>query len=388
MITYQLFYRQCIHVDDFPLYVSDMKAYMQTALGQESGYEFPYPVFFALIRLVTFLCPVEQATALVTTVLNTASVLCLVYFLEKDLGDNKNIWKKALILMAAVSLVFVSMLYAPSGVYLPGMDHKYLGVFTANPYHNATYLATRPFSIVAFYLFLRIRNHYEEKIEKGEAIGFTVALLLTTMTKPSFTLVFGMAAAVVLIIGLIRGKGKNIRQTILFAVCFLPTVLDLLYQYKGVFEAQGSAEETGIGIGFFSAWSLYCHNIPLAIVLALAFPGLYLVLHLPELKKDKTFRFSWVMMACAFFSLAFLYEKGDRFDDLNFSWGYMHGIFFVFAVSLTRLIKDSFLFLEEKKKSGKTGMLLSLEWLAYLWHLGCGIKYFLYLYNGFEHMAF
>nr|MCR4588031.1 hypothetical protein [Lachnospiraceae bacterium] len=381
--------RQCIHVDDFPLYVSDMKAYMQTALGQESGYEFPYPVFFALIRLVTFLRPVEQATALVTTVLNTGSILCLAYFMEKDLGDSKKTWKKAVVLISVLSLFFVSMLYAPAGVYLPGMDHKYLGVFTANPYHNATYLATRPFSIVAFYLFLRIWNHYEEKIEKSEAIGFTVALLLTTMTKPSFTLVFGMAAAVVLLIGLIRAKGKNIRQTILVAACFLPTILDLLYQYKGVFEAQGPAtEETGIGIGLFSAWSLYCHNIPLAIVLALAFPGLYLLLHLPELIKDKNLLFSWVLMACAFFSLAFLYEKGDRFDDLNFSWGYMHGIFFVFTISLTMLIKDSFHFLEQKMKSGVTGILLFLEWGAYMFHLGCGIRYFLYLYNGFEHMAF
>ncbi|MCR4588452.1 MAG: hypothetical protein K5682_08605 [Lachnospiraceae bacterium] len=378
-----------MHVDQFPLYVSDMKAYMKTALGQESGYEFPYPIFFWLIRLVSWVCPVEPATALVTTVLNTGSIVCLWYFMEKDVEGAENGWKRVLVLFSVFSLFFVSMLYAPQGVYLPGMDHKYLGVFTANPYHNATYLATRPFSVLAFYLFLRILDHYEEKIEKGEAVAFTAALLLTTMTKPSFTLVFGMAAVVALLARLIRSKGKNIRQTILFGCCFLPTILDLLYQYKGVFQAESLAEnETGVGIGFFSAWNLYCHNIPLAIILALAFPGLYLVLHLPMLKKDRHFRFTWILMLCAFVSLAFLYEKGDRFDDLNFSWGYMHGIFFVFVISLTMLLKDSFRYLDSEKKNGATGILLVLEWLAYLWHLVCGLNYFLYLYNGFEHMAF
>lgn len=44
----------------------------------------------------------------------------------------------------AVSLFFVSMVYPPTGIYLPGIKYKYLGVFTANPFHNATYMAARP----------------------------------------------------------------------------------------------------------------------------------------------------------------------------------------------------------------------------------------------------
>ncbi len=405
VITFLLFYRQCMNVDNFPLYVSDMKAYMQTALGQESGYEFPYPVFFWLIRLFAVFCPIEVATALVTTLLNAASVVLLMYFVWED-GKNTylcisegnggrssekagSLLTTCIVVLTVCSIFFVSMLYAPQGIYLPGMHHKYLGVFTANPYHNATYLATRPFSILAFFLFLRILDHYEQGISRKEGIGFAVSLLLTTMTKPSFTLVFGMAAAIVLLVRLICSKGSNIKQTARFVFCFVPTILDLLYQYRGVFEAGAyTGEETGIGLGWFSAWSLYCHNIPLAIVLALAFPGLYLVLHLKALKENSGYRFTWLMMICALLSLGLLYEKGERFDDLNFSWGYMHGIFFAFAVTVMLLLRDTFRFVRGKEKQGFKGIVLCLEWAAYLWHLGCGACYFLYLYHGFEHMAF
>ncbi|MCR5031223.1 MAG: hypothetical protein K6A92_00025, partial [Lachnospiraceae bacterium] len=337
ILTYRLFYNQCVHVDDYPVFVSDMKAYMQTAMGQESGYSFPYPIFFWCIRLFMVFLPVEAATALVTCLLNMGSVALVLYYVHVDIalwnkqrtgrqqdarGENYETWIKGLWFLLVFSIFFVSMLYAPKGIYLPGMDHKYLGVFTANPYHNATYLATRPFSIVAFYLFLRIWDHYEETIGRKEGLCFSVALLLTTMTKPSFTLVFGMAAAIVLLAGLLRSKGKNLKQTALFVLCFVPTILDLLYQFRGVFQGvSDTGEEAGMGIGLFSAWSLYCHNIPLAVVLALAFPGLYLVLNLKRLWKDKAFGFTWLLMGCAFFTLGFLYEKGERFDDLNFSWG-------------------------------------------------------------------
>ena len=39
--------------------------------------------------------------------------------------------------------------------------------------------------------------------------------------------------------------------------------------------------------------------------------------------------------------LFLLYENGRRFSDANFSWGYMHGIFFVFVTSLILLAEDT-----------------------------------------------
>ncbi len=388
--TYRLFYNQCINVDHFPLFVSDMKAYMQTVLGQESGYNFPYPIFFWLIRLVHTVYPIEQATALTTTLLNAGSIGVLFSFMYDDLCMKKRrlLYKTGLILLV-FSLFFVSMIYAPSGIYLPGMDHKYLGVFTANPYHNATYLATRPFSIVAFYLFTRIWDHYEQYLKISECIWFTFFLLLTTMTKPSFTLVFGMAAVIVLSGELVLKKGKNWKKILIWGLCFLPTTCDLLYQYRGVFSTKTlPAEDVGIGVGFFSAWSLYCHNIPLAVILALAFPGFYLLLHLKDIKRNKIFCLTWILVCCAFVSVAFLYEKGERFDDLNFSWGYMHAIFFAFSVTLEMLIRDTMAFSKAIKRSELRGIELVLEWCIYIGHFICGLHYFIYLYSGHEHMAF
>ena len=116
-------------------------------------------------------------------------------------------------------------------------------------------------------------------------------------------------------------------------------------------------------------------NIPLAIVLALAFPGLLLLLNLKELKTNTLYRFTWFQLIVSLLEMLLLYEKGDRFVHMNFSWGYMHGIFFVFMVSLILLIQNT---LSGEQK----WYLLVAEWLAYGWHVYCGIIYFLYIWSG------
>lgn len=70
----------------------------------------------------------------------------------------------------------------------------------------------------------------------------------------------------------------------------------------------------------------------------------------------------------------FLYEKGFRKPDFNFSWGYMYGIFFAFLGALLVLIPAT----ARKKRP----VLLALQWLAYLWHVACGIYYFLGIFQG------
>ena len=66
-----------------------------------------------------------------------------------------------------------------------------------------------------------------------------------------------------------------------------------------------------------------------------------------------------------------LYEKGFREMDFNFSWGYMYGIFFAFVGALLVLLRATGK-ADTKKKKG----LVAIQWLAYLWHLVCGLYYF------------
>ena len=275
---------------------------------------------------------------------------------------------------AAVSLFFVSMVYPPTGIYLPGIKYKYLGVFTPNPFHNATYMAARPFAILAFFKYGELLPVYEQpnavREHKRDYILFAIYLLLATMTKPSFTIVLVGAAGILMLWRMFCSRFRNFVPTVWLGVCFIPTFMDLLYQFRGVFVPQ-EGQEGGIGFTFGHVWAQYCDNLPLAIGLAIGFPILVLLLNYKELRRDSIYRFSWQVYVMSFLMAFFLYEKGFREMDFNFSWGYMYGIFFAFVGALLVLLRAT-----ANADTRKRKIVVAVQWLAYLWHLVCGVYYF------------
>ena len=384
-IMFVLFYRQCVAYQG--MYLSDMEAYILEARGLDSGYSFPYPIMFWAARLFMLAVSPELAMTLAVTVLNSLSLICLKYYMDfymKDALQKKgrgwNFGWDALVSMLALSLLFVSMIYAPRGHGFFGFDYIYRcsGVYTPNPFWNATYLATRPFSIVCFFSGIRLLNSYEEKADKQDLVIFAVSLVLTTMTKPSYSLVAIVTFAVILLYRFIRSKFHNLKQSVIFGLSFIPAGCVLLYQYAGVFTGTNSmGEETGMGFAVGKAWSIYSGNIPLSVFMAIAFPLGVLLINLPRLKDTAWFRHGWQIWLSGFLMLLCLYEKGFRLSHMNFSWGYMHGLFFIFIVSVLMLLRNTI----EKKGKFRTA-LVAAGWLGYLWHLGCGIVYFLYIYSG------
>ncbi len=379
-VTFILFYRQTTAASG--VYQSDMKAYILEMQGLDSGYSFPYPVFFRISAFLNLFMGPETAVALATMMLNSLGMvivkLILDHLLLSDLqaAFPRQKWMAGAFLgLAAVSLFFISMLFPPTGIYLPGIKYTYLGVFTANPFHNATYMAARPFAVLAFFWYVRLLDTYEKgwKGQKRDYVLFSLFLLLATMTKPSFTIVLVGAAGLIMAWRLIRDRFRSFVPAVQLGLCFVPTFIDLLYQYRGVF-VPTEGEEGGVGFTLGGVWRLYCDNIPLAICLAVGFPLLVLALNYRQLKKSTLFRFSWQLYIMSFIMAFFLYEKGFRDQDFNFSWGYMYGIFFCFAGALIVLIKAT--------ASKKRPVLLAAQWAAYLWHLVCGLYYFWGIFQG------
>lgn len=378
-VTLSLFYRQCVEsMIGSGLYHSDMKAYILEMQGLDSGYSFPYPILFKLAAFFHLFTAPELAMALAAMLLNGLAVLITKLALNRlvygELAERFPSHRRLAglgISIVAVGLFFISMVYPPEGIYLPGIKYKYLGVFTANPFHNATYMAARPFALLAFLWFGKLLDTYERDGDKTavwrDYLCFSAFLLLATMTKPSFTIVLAGAAGLILLYRLFRSKFQNLKNTILLGLTFVPTFVDLLYQFRGVFVPEEGAEG-GIGFCLGDIWRLYCDNIPLAVGLAVGFPVLVLLLNYREIKKDTLYRFSWQIYLMGFAMAFLLYEKGFRAPDFNFSWGYMYGIFFVFFGSVTVLLRAT--------ASGKRPWLLTLQWLAFLWHLTCGLYYF------------
>jgi peptidoglycan/LPS O-acetylase OafA/YrhL len=133
--------------------------------------------------------------------------------------------------------------------------------------------------------------------------------------------------------------------------------------------------ESGVGFGFGEVWKLYCDSIPVAIVVATAFPILVLLCNTREWKRDAVFRFSWQLYLMSLIMMYLLYEKGFRKPDFNFSWGYMHGLFFLFLGSLWLLIRQTSCGIKAPIRYRKH-FLLVFQWLAYAGHLVSGILYF------------
>jgi len=383
-ITLWLFHQHTIGSPE--RYHSDMKAYILEMQGLESGYSFPYPVFFKLAGFIHLFTTPEWAVAIATMILNSLAIVItkcgfdnlILEPLSAGFQGRKGILGKSwfpgvLLSVSSVSLFFISMVYPPTGLYLPGIKFKYLGVFTANPFQNATYMAARPFAVLAFLWYGKLLPVYEQGIcgdrsKYRDYILFSVFLLLATMTKPSFTIVLLGTAGLIMLFRLFRSGFRNFVPTVQLGLCFIPTFLDLLYQFRGVFVPQ-EGEEGGIGFCFGEVWGYYCDNIPLAVGLAVGFPLLVLLLNYKELKKNTLYCFSWQIYLMGFAMAFLLYEKGFRKPDFNFSWGYMYGIFFCHMGALLVLLKSM---AERTKKP----LLIGLQWLAYGWHLLCGLYYF------------
>lgn len=387
LLTFNLFYKQALGFEG--KYFSDMFPYILEMQGQYSGYSFPYPVMFKFgAFFLKFTNNPQLSIALALTFLNALTPVILKFQLQKQLEKIGYIHEKEerdkfrivqIVNLLSFGLLFVSMIYLPIDISSMGIKYNYVGVFSPNPFHNATYIATRPFAILAFFSCAEVLNEYESGTSIKKMLWFSFTLFMTTMTKPSFTFVLVPTVGMILLHRFIKSRGKNLVNSIKMGLCFIPTFIVLLYQFFGVFSSNGQ-EEKGIGLGLATAWKIHCSNIPLAIVLALAFPLIVLLFQNKRIKSNTLFRFSWQILLVGFAENLLLYEKGFRLQDMNFSWGYMHGISFVFITSVLLVLGKTLNLVYERENTN--AFCLVFLWSIFGIHLLCGVIYFGNIYTG------
>lgn len=373
-----LTYQQAWHVwRGLPEYHCDALAYMQEALGIETAYSFPYPIMFWGISLIAKVVGIEWAYACVVTVAQCASFLVLCYFLKKSIqnwqGKALSTAQNVITILAAFGILFFSMIFVYNHPF-PGTRFYYMGVYSPNPFHNATYLVARPFCIALLFQITELFETYEKNFTWKKGIVFAITLLLATMTKPSFTIVLCGVAGLVLLYRFFRSKGKNFKNTLCFGLMFVPTFLDLLYQFGGVFAGVDSkGEEAGIGFGIFHVWKEYCDNYFVAVFLVIFFPLVVLCFQRKKLRTHSIYRLGWQLYAMGLLMFIVLYEKGFRAVDSNFSWGYMMGAFALVISSVLVLLEET---CTGNFKENPNKKKLLIQWGAFLLHVACGLFYF------------
>lgn len=406
-VTLYLFVMQCYEVPDF---VSDMPAYVDKVRGVAGKYEFPYPLFFTIARVLSWLCGAPLAVAITTTVLNAFGIWVARGYMGRGIrilladrtgGQGAGRGLDLAVTFLTFALFLLGNLYSPKNTAFFGFDYAYrcMGIYTPNPIWNATYLATRPFAVICFFegcrMLIRVDELWKERTVGSlpeafrsfpwkESIPFALSLFLTTITKPSFTMVVVPTIGLILLVQLIRSRGKNLPYAFYLCVTMIPAGLHLLYQFFGVFSGTNAmGEETGIGFAFAAVWGNYSKNIPLSIVMGMALPIGVLILNGKEFLKNRCYRLAWYVYLAATAMFLCLYEKGFRMLHANFSWGYMHGMFFVFLMTLLLMLKNTI----QWWRTYKVVFVLA-EWAVFFYHLVCGVNFLVYALQGKELAGF
>ncbi|MCM1541606.1 MAG: hypothetical protein NC121_10115 [Blautia sp.] len=381
IITLYLFH--CQATTDDELFPADIWVYMAKMEGQFSKHDFPYPILFQTGKFFLLFTSPEFAIALAAALLNGLTPLALKYYFDRFLQvrNTDTVKRGVFSTLLVFSLLFASMLYpltwlgAPPQSFTDEQPYRYIGTFTPNPYHNATYLAARPFSIPAIFLFADILTFYEkeDRWNHPKYICFSLFLCLATLAKPSFTLVFVSMAGIIMLWRLLTSHFQKVKAFFQMGIWFIPTFLVLLYQFGNVYQTNNDSDS--IGFGFLTVWSLITKSVSMSILLGIAFPLTVLLFGLIQRQISGLLKFSWQFYLMALLTMAFLYEEGPRLGHVNFAWGYMYGLFFAYTISLIILAKNTL-------QRGQPVWQLGIQWTVYGLHLICGIDYFRVLIQG------
>lgn len=381
-----LFVMQCYEVPEFR---SDMPDYVNTVRGIKGDYSFPYPLLFALAKGIALFAGAPMGVAIATALLNAFGVCTAKFYMDRQVREELSAdgWSRgarAALDLAVTGMVFVLFLlgnlYSPKNTAFFGFDYAYrcMGIYTPNPIWNATYLATRPFTIICFFEAAKLLKSYRESFSWKGCIPFAASLFLMTITKPSYTLVLVPLLGILFLADLAKSRGKSLKNAFCVCVTMIPTGLVLLYQFFGVFSGTNvKGEETGIGFAFAKVWSNFSKNIPLSIAMGMALVLGVTVLNWNVFAKKFVYRFALYNYLMGMVMFLCLYEKGFRMLHANFSWGYMHGMFFLFLLSLVLVLKNTV----EWRKSWRV-IFVPAEWAVLAYHLVCGVNFLWYALQG------
>ena len=328
----------------------DLWAHIQAGLSEQNGYSLTYIILGFLWKLPRYN---RLTISLFLITLNILSIFFTYIILKMNI---KNISNEYLYTAALACNIYMP-------IHIPSFNSSpYKGMLCSNLYHNSTYIAMKPFALLSVILSIKLMSKYHTKsISILDWSCFASCLFITTWFKPNFMFGFVPCMLIIMIIDVIKRKGKNILNYIIFGTTTFPAIGLMLLQKTQLFDQQSN-----IKFGFFKVWRLYSNNPLISVILSLSFPLIILIFYYKDLLVDKIYRFGWLFAIINTSIFAFLYESGERFSHGNLGWGAQFASGLIFIISMYK-------FLDKIKNMSKIKLITISSILSI--HVFCGINY-------------
>lgn len=356
----------------------------------------PYCMWHMCVLALNLLLhiPLEVSAAYVSCFFQLSTYLIMYWMIRRYTEARGNIMPSAKAAAIAGGLSVVQGLY----FYWLDAGGRFLGMFSMNPIHNPTQMAVRPFALLNFALVVDIWGIQEDKAYQGiffrvesglkkYYLYLTVLLLLSSLAKPVFALMFIPAAGLLMLgqwLGRILRKDDSaaayFRQCMIMFLCAVPTILYVMlsaasyYIIGDIYQGEGSLTLTK----WMEVWNMYSENVILSIALGMAFPLFIVLIDGRFFLREAIGRLALTGYLTGLLEAAVMGEEGHRLSHADYIWPMMCGMLLLWMTALLRLAVLERIQTESKWKK----MLIYFAWFLFCAHVLCGILYLKDMING------
>jgi len=283
----------------------------------------------------------------------------IVYLWLGDANRKSWEWWRVGISVSLTFLAPVMLLALVDGLYYYG----YIGL--AN-YHNPTIHLLKPFALLC--LVLALKGLEKARNRWWVVAASAVLVVLSSLIKPNFILVFVPALGLLSLYRLLRKQTLDLRLMIFgFA---MPSIAVLIWQWAITY--QGGDYGNSIALAPLALESAYSNFLFPKFLLSSLFVLQGLWVFRKVLIKEPILFLGWMTLLIGVFQNYMLIENGPEMLSGNFRWSGQIALFLM-VVILVRHSARCFI----AENQGKTWQkMLGLG--TYLAHLGGGIVYYLY----------
>lgn len=342
-------------ISDYPTYIDNAKDIIDNPKYWSEVSSNPGWVMMVL-AIRNFLSIQVWKAALIAQMANQALLALVLFFLAKDILPERNRW-------IPIVLPLGIMLSAPVFLLALSDQRFYLGYLGINSYHNPTIFSLKPYAIIT--LFISAFALERKKISTFQAIICFLAVLFSTLVKPSFIICLLPAIGIFFIWNIMRRNAFD-WKVILFCI-FLPSIFVLAYEYLSTY----TGGDVGIKLIPLVVMKNSSDFLLIKFLLSIWFPLAVLITYWKKAAEYFPLKLSWLVF---FFGASYSYllaESGWRIFHGNFTWSGEICMFVLFAVS-------TLFFFGQKNRTASIRKWVIILTFGFFPHILCGLIYYGY----------